>query len=264
MEKDRGFKTKVQVFFTYYKWYILIALFFVVFITVMTVQMCTKEEYDISVMYAGNSVISDKDGAAVERSLGKLGKDGESSVLYELFIMSDEELNRVRSMTDEEFFEVYGKDRSLVGMNYDSIPENKKTLAAQMFLDEYFVLLLSPDCYNILANGKTQYLEKLTDIGINALPEQLYSERAIELHSLEFAKVHSAFSAFPDDTLVCFKKISQSGKKDDKRLEKRKHDIAILSNMVSYSALGNNAEKTACIQDVILPPLPCMKSKFDL
>ncbi len=221
-ESERSFKTKVQVFFLYYKWYILIALFFVVFITVMTVQMCTRDEYDISVMYAGNAILSDGDSAKMENALESIGEKDEKAVLYELVIMSDAELSAA-----------YDRGHSTSAINFEKVRKNREMFALNIMSDEYFILLLSPECYNIIMTSSA--LEKLADIGVNVPAEQLHSEYAIKFNTLAYAKHYTAFSPLPEDTLLCFKKISEMNASDKNKLKKREHDIALLSKMVNFS-----------------------------
>ena len=48
------FFKKVENFFYHYKWHTIVALFLIVTITICSVQMCSKDSYDVYVMYAGN------------------------------------------------------------------------------------------------------------------------------------------------------------------------------------------------------------------
>ena len=227
-ESKYDFKTKVKIFFTYYKWYIFIALFFVVAITVMVVQMCTRDEYDISVMYAGNAILNDSAGAHIESAFETLGKEGEKAVLYELTVMDDEEIGKA-----------YEKGYTSASVSPEKVRKHREALAMNVMSDEYFILMLSPECYEIMKSNNA--LERLDDIGVALGDSQLRAdEYSLMLSALGFAKANKAFAIFPSDTVVCFKKISEMNEDKKKKQEKRAHDIEILKKMVSYTPSADN------------------------
>jgi len=214
---------KLRLWLGHYKWHILIALFFTVVITVMTVQMCTRDEHDISVMYAGPAVITDSQNAAIENALGKLVKDNDGdgkveALLHDLVIMSDTELSAA-----------YDKGYSTSTLNSDTIREAKDAFQMNVLSDDHLVLFLSPERYNVmLENGA---LERLDDIGVGG---DRYSDYAVRLADIEFARFYTAFSAFPDDTLVCFKRISEVNADKAKVLAYREQSVELLRALVDY------------------------------
>jgi hypothetical protein len=215
-------KGKIKNFFTYYKWYILIILFFVVTLTVMTVQMCTREEYDISVMYAGNTILGDNASAQLEMTFEGLGGEDEKAVLYELIIMNDEEIGKA-----------YEKGYTATSVSPEIVRKHKEALAFNVMSDEYFILMLSPECYEIMKSNNA--LERLFDIGVSDHDGVAADEYGIVLHSLEFAKNHTAFMALPADTVLCFKRISQMNSDREEKQEKRAHDIEIFKKAVDFA-----------------------------
>ena len=54
------FLKKLDNFFYHYKWHSIVALFLVVVLTVTLVQACSKETFDVEVMYAGPKNLNDK------------------------------------------------------------------------------------------------------------------------------------------------------------------------------------------------------------
>ena len=238
MEANKAsFKSRLQTFFAYYKWHILIALFFVVTVSVMVVQMLNREEYNISVMYAGNTILSDTASGQMEIAFETLGEDGEKAVLYELIIMNDEEIGKA-----------YEKGYTSASINPEKVRKNKEALGTNVMTDEYFILMLSPDCYKIMKDNDT--LERLDDIGVAIGMDNVKAdEYSVKLHSLEFAKNNSAFSALPLDTVVCFKKISEMNSDRQEKMEKREHDIEFFKDMVSFTVANpSTATQTALLK----------------
>jgi len=214
---------KLRLWLGHYKWHILIALFFTVVITVMTVQMCTRDEHDISVMYAGPAVITDSQNAAIESALGKLVKDNDGdgkveALLYDLVIMSDTELSAA-----------YDKGYSTSALNADTIREAKDAFQMNILSDDNFLLMLSPERYNVmLENGA---LERLDDIGVGGVR---YSDYAVRLCDIEFARFYTAFSVFPKVTLICFKRISEVNADKQKVILRRKQSIELFSELLAF------------------------------
>lgn len=230
----KDFKTKVSTFFSYYKWYILIALFFVITLTVMGVQMCSREKYDISVMYAGNAILSDTASAEIEKAFVTLGEEKDKALLYELVIMNDEEIGKA-----------YEKGYPSTSVSPERVRKNKKMLAMNVMGDEYFILMLSPECYNIMLSNGT--LEKLDDIGVATGDKASLraDDYSVKLHELDFVKKYKAFSVLPSDTVVCFKKISEMNEKKKTKLKKRADDLEIFAKMVSYTEPAASASTVA-------------------
>ena len=234
--EEKSLKTKLQVFISYYKWYILIALFFVAVLGIMLVQMINKEEYDITVMYAGNAIFGDKQSADIENAVAGLGDEGEKALLYELVIMNDDELKKA-----------YESGLSSNGLNNSTIRKNRENLATNVMSDQYFILLLSPECYATMQGNGT--LENICELGVDTSGAVMHSEYAIKLKSLAFVKRYTAFSVLPDDTLLCFKRISEFGAAKKDKQEKRTHDIEIFRRMVEYKVGYSGAAQTLFVPD---------------
>jgi hypothetical protein len=218
-------ESKARIWLRHYKWYLLIALFFVVVITVMAVQTCTREEYDASVMYAGPAIIPDGKDAEIEAILAKVCKDNDGNgkvdvLFYDLLIMSQEELNAA-----------YDKGHSSSAINAGSIQNAKDAFQLNILADEHFVMLLSPERYNVMVENGA--LEKLSDLGVSA---PSYSEYAIRFADTDLARMYPAFSVIPGDTLLCFKRISDVNADDKRVLEKREDAIEYFGAIVAFKA----------------------------
>ena len=215
---------KVKLWLGHYKWYILIALFFVIFITIMAVQTCSRDEHDISVMYAGPAVVADTQNAAIETALGKLAEDidGDGKVealFYDLIVMNRDELTAA-----------YGKGHSTSSINEDTVQQAKDAFQLNILSDDHFVMMLSPERYDVMIENGA--LERFDDIGVAA--DVRYSDYAVKLSDLDFARFYTAFSVLPDDTLVCFKRISEVNADKKKVLERRADSIEFLKTLVEY------------------------------
>ena len=236
MEYKQTFKSKVSNFFYHYKWHTIFVAFFVVVISIMVFQMCTSESSDLKVMYAGQEILSDTESAAVEKALLDIGNDGASekmdkATLYELTIMSDEEL--------WEIYDDFGGT-----LNPEVLRKNREIFAHQVLSDEYFLLFLSPECYQIYKT-KDEVLVPLATMGITAetqLSLQPYDEYSFELTKLDVAKFYTAFKVFPEDTLVCVKRINKLNPGNGEEVQKKHIDL--FKKMVLFTLPPDFVEST--------------------
>ncbi len=224
----KNFKAKAANFFYYYKWHILIALFFVITISIMVLQMCTKKDDGITVMYAGNAILTDTQSAGIEKAFSDLMGEENGAALYELTIMTDEQLSAA-----------YDNGYSPYLLNREKIRKNRETFGANILSDECFILILSPECFETALSGGA--LERLSDIGV-AENGAAVNEYALKLSELGFARQYISFSAFPDDTLICFKRISEINSSRKSKQEMRAECIELFCKMAEYKRSGAVAE----------------------
>lgn len=219
------FKSKVSNFFYHYKWHTIFASFFVVVISIMVFQMCSSESSDLKIMYAGPEVLADTESAAVEKAIMDIGnvyleEKMDKVTLYELTIMNDEELREV--------YDDYGGS-----INPDMLRKNREIFAHQALSDEYFLLFLSPECYQIYKNNEC--LVPLSSMGITAetvLPQQAYDQYSFKLTSLDAAKFYTALGVFPEDTLVCVKRINKLNPGNGEEVQKE--HITVFKKMIMF------------------------------
>ncbi len=202
------FKEKLSNFWYYYKWHTLIAVFFVTVISILVVQMASREDYDIKILYAGPKLVTDTQSAEICSAAEQImtsdynGDGKKNSVLNHLAIMTDEELEKL-----------YEKGASAYILNPQKINENRNTLTSEAYAGEFLIFLLSEDCYIPLA--KAGAFVPIDDLGIKA--GERYDECAIYLNSLDVSKFFSAFGDLPDDTLLCLRKVRTTDKGNSKQ-----------------------------------------------
>lgn len=219
-------KDKAVLLLGHYKWHIAIVLFFTVVITIMTVQMCHKEKYDVSVMYAGDSVLGGNQSIAIQSALSNLATDvdGDGEVkplFYSLIIMTDEELLRA-----------YDNGASTSTLNKDVILKDTDAFNANIMSDEYVLLMLSPERYEIMSSNGA--LESLDALGIDLTSCEKVGEYGVLLHSIDFTKGFSAFSALSEDTVVCVKRLSELHQGKAKYEARRTEAVALFKALVEY------------------------------
>lgn len=200
---------KIKNFWYYYKWHTLIALFFVVVITIMAVQHLGREKYDIRILYGGPAIISDTRSAEITGAFQSvltrdMNGDGKKNVqLYDLIIMNDEELKEVNLPYI---------------LNGDTVADNIELMNFHAGVSEFLIYIVDADYYQGLHDNSV--FVKLDDIGVTG--GERYDDCAIYLRSLDFTKVYSVFDIFPEDTLICVRKVAYKNGKS--RAEKSQNN----------------------------------------
>lgn len=214
----------------YYKWHILIVLFFVTIFTVLIVQAATRDKYDLRVLYAGPAVLSDAERAAVAEAFSQqvdvdCNDDGvKNAELFDLILMNTEEMKAMYDKGVSDYF-----------LNPSIIKDNQETLSVNAMAGEYVIFLIDADYYGTLHDGGV--FIPLDEMGITGGTR--YDECAIYLNSLDLAKFYTAFNVFPADTLVCVKRLSATAKdkhfalwEDHKRIFKIMTDFKLPEGFV--------------------------------
>ncbi len=222
----QNIKSKISNFIYYYKWYILIILFFVVVIGIMAHQMVSQEKYDMRIMYAGPKIFTEAEKAAVPDALVQLGEDydgnGEKNAqLFDLIIMNDQELA-----------EAYEAGYNPYYLNGTTVNENRETMTFHAMANEFTLLFLSPENYDLLK--KHNILVALKDLGYEELPYAAIDEYAIRLKDLDASVFFAGFACLPDDTVVCIKRISESKDGKSKADKHQANHIELFKRIVGF------------------------------
>ena len=174
---------KIENFLYHYKWHTVIALVLTVAITICSVQMCTKESYDVYIMYAGNQEIKQRsEGGGIsdyqtaktvlEGLIPDLNEDGEVTVaLLPYLLLTSAEIEKIESASEYE-------------VNYNVVRENTENFRQNVVYSDYYLCILSEAVY--------RQFRKIDGVDIFAelapyVPEdsslQYLDERAIRLES---------------------------------------------------------------------------------
>ncbi len=211
---------KIKNFWYYYKWHTLIVLFFVVVITVMAVQHLGREKYDIRILYGGPTIVSDTRSAEITGAFQSLlaedyNGDGKKTVqLYDLIIMNDEELKEVNLPYI---------------LNGDTVADNIELMNFHAGVSEFLIFIVDADYYQGLHDNSV--FVKLDDIGVTG--GRRYDDCAIYLNSLAFTKVYSVFDIFPEDTLICVKRVQYRNGKSKSEKAQQNH-IEFYKTLVNF------------------------------
>ena len=193
-------------FWYHYKWHTLIALFFVVLISVSTAQMCKKNSYDIYIMYAGQHDVertSDTGVTEYETLLQALNRYGEDSdgdgnvsiSFLSLFLPSNEE---IKEITKQEGVEV----------NTSVIKDNSEIFNTNIVYSNYYLCILSKSVYETYRTISDVEIFVPLEGYVEGTDATLYAKDAVLLSSTALGQ-SAGFADFPEDTVICLRNTTE-------------------------------------------------------
>lgn len=192
-------------FWYHYKWVTLVTAFFTVTLSIIIIQMITKTNPDSNILYGGPAVLTANQTKEIENAFNALlpedfNSDGEKiTSLQAITLMTKEQIAKAEAEAAE--------NSSVFVYNPQSLENNKTSFSTQLFSGEYVICLIDPEQYkNAYKAGGFAPLSEL--FGENNIPEYAYDDCALLLSETNFSKFFTAMSVFPDDTLICVRKMS--------------------------------------------------------
>jgi hypothetical protein len=232
----KSFLSKLDNFWYHYKWHTIVALFITAIITVCTLQMCQKTEYDMHFLYIGGYEIerTGADGdipdyvettSSLKRVSSDYDKNGEVTIiLKDIYMLSEEEIKKYEASDDSP------------EVKYALIAENKEIMYNTLMYSDYYVCFLSPAMYekNKIADGIHIFAN--LKLNVNASEDiKFYSDEAILLSSTNFYSL-PGICEFPEDTLICLKnKSAVASHLNKKETEKAySNGLEVIKKIVNY------------------------------
>lgn len=217
------------------KWPTLIALFLIISIGIMTFQFIGKENYDLSIIYAGPFDPTPVQTASIEGEFGKMVKEDfngdkkKNCQLNNFFLLTEEQLKEKQAEADKNGVYYYADP---IQMN-----NNRQQFTNQVFAGEAIVCLLDPTWYDLLLEQKA--FVPLDEI-LGEVPDYALDEYSVRLKDTAFAKYFTAFNAFPDDTVLCVRTLSTTTafKNRKEAEEKYEYNKEFFVSLFEFS-LGN-------------------------
>ncbi len=219
--------SRIENFFYHYKWHTLVAFVAVIVLVVIGVQMCSKDDYDAYILYAGDHSVSRKENndiaeyvkitSAIERVSSDFDKNGKTTAtLLDLFAPTP----------------VSGKEESS-GFSLDNV----NTLEYELISgSDYYVCFLSEYNYNKYKIwDDVEVFAPLAPYAGGNTSLVYYDECAVYLSSTEFYKL-DGISSLPPDTLVCLRRLSTVASFFNKRHNEKMYERAevIIENILTY------------------------------
>ena len=196
-------------FWYHYKWPTIGIAFALVVLLVCTLQTCTKEKEDITILYAGPYLMNNEQYATVNNIMNNVlpedyDGNGEKKVVISTYhIYSKEQIEKIEAETDELGHHGF-IDTSYNVNQYD-------TYSNYLLTGESSVLLLDPWLYEALKDDGNGVLMTLSEV-FEGLPEDIVDEYGIRLGDTELYGEYAALRVLPADTVICLMRPIIGGK----------------------------------------------------
>lgn len=172
-------------FWYHYKWPVIVGAFFITVFVICTVQMFTKESYDMYVRYVGNAIITDTQYKDVEASLKNIGGDvngdGEKAANFA----------QIPYVSDDD--NPYKND----------INASAKETMTGMIVQPYYIYIMDKGAYEIF-KGENIYTP-LNQIFTEDVSDIAFDDCAIYFKETEFYKNSPGMEWVKDDTVIVLK-----------------------------------------------------------
>lgn len=225
-------------FWYHYKWHTLITLFVVLVITICTVQICKRPDYDIHIVYAGSANVrgskNENDISEYEKICKSLNEatedfDGNGSVsssLEAIYLLSESEISDIQESvqgTGNEF-------------NYNR--ENQNDFRDRLYYSDIYVFLISESIYKSyqVTEQNTPMFSSIRDLCEAGSSAVFLDDSAVYLSSTEFGKL-PGLCDLPDDTLITLRSIGAISSHFDKDRTTAEYENAkkVVYNMINYA-----------------------------
>ena len=199
------FLKKLDNFFYHYKWHSIVALFLAVVMTVTLVQTCSKESFDVEIMYAGPKNLNDRQ-TVIDIENAFLGfasdqnKDGKVVVRL------------VSYWVDESYYGGENKEMSGADVAYfaNNAKKNEDAYHDEIMAGNLSICLVSPYLfYQVHKEGGFMRIDEM----FPELDESVYhvgeggsvNHYAVRLGNTDLGKL-PGLSTLPSDTILCIRK----------------------------------------------------------
>ena len=235
-EKGR-FGKWLENFWYHYKWHTLISLFVIIVLTVCTVQICKRPEYDVHIVYAGSGEVrGSREGNDISeyekicKSLNEAAEDFDgngklSSSLETIYLLSEKEIlekqESVQGTTNE--------------FNYDRTNEDDFRNRFYYSSDVY-IFLISESIYReyqVTEQGISMF-SPIRDLAKDGSGAVFLDDSAVYLSSTEFGKL-PGLCDLPEDTLITLRSVLASTTLNkDRTQEEYENARTVVANMINY------------------------------
>lgn len=237
--KKSFLRLKLENFFYHYKWHTAVVAFLLIIAIVCSLQMCSKEQFDVYVLYAGSHNVSKiaEDGdlseyvsiiTELKDAAKDYDEDGKVSVsLDTLYMLSEEEIEKI-----EEEIQQSGKDGEGLSLNYAQLAENNSVFRDRMLYSEYYVCLLSESLFEAYReiDGYQRFVPLTPYLKDGSAAEFVIGSQdaAVYLKSTSLGNM-PAMSKLPDDTVIVLRAMSEVsahfGNKENRELYRRSEEL---------------------------------------
>lgn len=186
----------------HYKWHTVIGVFALIVVLICTLQMCTKEQTDVNILYAGSYSFVESGGAELSSAIGAVmpkdynGDGRKQAGISSLYVLSEAQVKALR----QELIEA-GEENPFINSGYYAQELNKFYQLLQT--GEYSICLMEAWIYeSVRENGVFLPLAE----ALGSKPGEAYDDYTVRLSDTDFGRYFTGVADMPADTLIGFRR----------------------------------------------------------
>ena len=201
-------------FWYHYKWPTVGIAFAILVVLVCTLQTCSRETYDVKVIYAGRASLTSEQITGIDRLLDMtvpedFDKDGEkNAAILRHTVYSKEQIEEIRKQNQKEI-EEKGDEATEIYINSQFNSEEYDSVYSEISGGAAVICFMDPWLYEELkANKGGAYLRLLYDGGEDSMFSEpveglLEDGYGVRLGDTELYREYKVLRALPEDTVIC-------------------------------------------------------------
>ena len=206
----------IENFWYHYKWPFCIVAFFLILGIVLTVQLVSRENYDVYIMYVGDAPIPDTQYQDIQKSLTEVCKDynEDKEVLVNF--------SRTAFIDDEEHEMA------------STVNASSTQFLSSMSVQPYYIYLMTPWVYDIYKDNGV--FVPISELGIDVPEEWYYDEKAISFTKTDYATSHAGVDNLGEEVILVIKSVPYSHSKSTEAKERQAfaNHFDLLKSILEY------------------------------
>ena len=193
-----GFLKWLENYWYHYKWQTIGVVALVTVVLVCTLQMCSKEENDVRVVYAGSAYLTESEAEGMTQIFEYVmpsdfdGDGKKSAAVSSFYILTEDQIKAIEATTDED------GNRQYVDKSY--ITSEKGAYDDYLLKGESSILILEPWLYEALLSEER--LLPISELG-EEYEELSFDGYGVRLVSLPIYKKYKILQKLPEETVIC-------------------------------------------------------------
>ncbi|MBQ9736625.1 MAG: hypothetical protein IJV96_07565 [Clostridia bacterium] len=233
------FLKKLDNFFYHYKWHTVVAVFLAVVILVVSLQTCSREPYDIEIMYAGPYNLNDRQTVldierAFEPAVLDKNEDGSQDVRLVSYWINE------KLYSGEE-----GESLTDVAYLVNTSVSNEKSFQSEITAGNLSICLLSPYLFKkvdaeagfMRVTDLAPILKEQEDVLCVRNDDGTINRFGILLSETALGQL-PGLSSLPKDTVICIRKKAYNLLNASRAEEQHEHAVKVFCEILSSGKKG--------------------------
>ena len=201
----------IDNFWYHHKWPFCITVFFLILGIILTVQLVSRENYDVYIMYVGDAPIPD-----TQKSLTAVCKD------------YNEDKEVLVNFSRTAFID--DKEHEMAS----TVNASSTQFLSSMSVQPYYIYLMTPLVYDIYKDNGI--FIPISELGLDIPEEWYYDDIAISFSETDYATSHPGVDNLGEDVILVIKSVPYSHSKSTEAKERKSFEnhFDLLKSILEY------------------------------